>query len=66
MVKAECDNCGKDEVDDYIYCGDCYESLAKEVDGLKNDLENTYEEIKNLEFNLDEANKRIKALENAE
>ena len=59
MIKAECDNCGKDKVGDYIYCQSCYKALEEKLndtqsnlDDANREIERNQDEIKNLKEKL--------------
>jgi len=63
MINAECDNCGKDGSDDYIYCRKCYEALEEKINALGSDLDSVNDERITLQEEIDGLNSRIEDLE---
>jgi len=62
MIKAECDNCGKNGEDDYIYCRKCYEALEEKINTLGDELYYVNDEKITLQEEIDRANARIEDL----
>ena len=54
MINCECDNCGKDCLNNYIYCAKCYKSLEQENGDLRDEIEQLNFEISDLERRLTE------------
>lgn len=56
MISGDCDNCGKDIIESYVYCNRCY-------DELKDDLNSVEDELNSVEDELNTAEEKIKYLE---
>jgi len=63
MIKVECDNCGKDRTDDYIYCQSCYEALEEKLNNTQSDLDSANAEIESQEREISRLEEIITGLE---